>query len=243
METYYRTEKVKGEEELESPNYYKNKLSEIVSNIKSEIDKGGGVQVAIDKFIYRLVYNPENIEYQKKYGGDVPLTKTLSSGKISCVSSSSLYLILSEAIDFDLFEKYNIGEFPTHVIIRKNEGEYYKNIDQGRVRSDKVYKDSYNKLPTDKPKEFILSSILYNCGCNLGKRKSYDKAIKYYNKALEINPDDECIWNNKGNILSEFGDYEKALKCYNKALEIDPDDEVAQNNNRLVLSRLEYDPK
>ncbi|MCK4428771.1 MAG: tetratricopeptide repeat protein, partial [Candidatus Aenigmarchaeota archaeon] len=234
MEAYWETEKVKSGEEPESPNYYKNKLSEIVSNIKSEMDKGNDAEDVINTCIYELVNAPENIEYRDKHG-DIPLTKTLSSGKISCCSSTSLYLILSEAIKFDLFEKYNIGRVPRHVFIRKEKGENYENIDQGKRSNGNQHKFGRNDLPKTEPKEFILSSILYNCGCNLHIiQKRYDESIECYNKALEINPDEEIVWNSKGDAYEKIGDYEEAFKCYNKALEI---------NNRQDLNRLEYDKR
>ena len=54
---------------------------------------------------------------------------------------------------------------------------------------------------------------------NLGK---YDEAIKYCDKAIEINPNFAWAWINKGNALFELGKYDEAVKCYDKAIEIDP---------------------
>ncbi|MCK4428770.1 MAG: tetratricopeptide repeat protein [Candidatus Aenigmarchaeota archaeon] len=242
MSIYWETEKAEGNEELESPNYYKDKLSEVSSKVKSEIDKGVEVEEAINSHIYALVNAPENIEYRDKHRL-IPLTKTLSSGKISCYSSTSLYLILSEMLDFNLFEKYNIGHVLRHGFIRKKKGKNYENLDEGERFNGNQHKFGSDDSPETKPKEFILSGILYNCGCNLNDCKSYDRAIKYFDKALEIDSSRVDVWNNKGCVLGELRDYEEALKCYNKALEIDPDYKVAHYNKKKVLNRLEYDGK
>ena len=73
----------------------------------------------------------------------------------------------------------------------------------------------------------------------LGK---YDEAIKCYDKAIEIDPDNPVVWNNKGLALNSLGKYDEAVKCYDKAIEIDPDDADAWNNKGLALNSLgKYD--
>ena len=72
----------------------------------------------------------------------------------------------------------------------------------------------------------------------LGK---YDEAIKCYDKAIEIDPDNSVVWNNKGLALSSLGKYDEAIKCYDKVIEIDPNDADAWNNKGLALSSLGND--
>ena len=68
--------------------------------------------------------------------------------------------------------------------------------------------------------------------CNIYRLKAdslcsleeYDEGLKYYDKALEINPNDTSAWYNKGNILRRFRKYEEAIDACQKLLNIDPGD-------------------
>jgi len=69
----------------------------------------------------------------------------------------------------------------------------------------------------------------------LGK---YEEAIKCYDKAIEIDPNNSVVWNNKGLALYFLGKYDEAIKCYDKAIEIDPNDADVWNNKGDSLDSL-----
>jgi len=52
----------------------------------------------------------------------------------------------------------------------------------------------------------------------------FRKAIIYYNKILDENPNHLSSLNNKGYALSKLKDYDNAMKCYDVALQISPND-------------------
>ena len=54
---------------------------------------------------------------------------------------------------------------------------------------------------------------------NLGK---YNEAIKAYDKAIEINPQDSDAWYNKGLDLEQLSKSDESIKAYEKAIEINP---------------------
>lgn len=60
-------------------------------------------------------------------------------------------------------------------------------------------------------------------GMALSSTRRYKEAIECYDKAIEIDPDDEWAWHNKGLALSDLGIYDEAIQCYNKAIDIDKD--------------------
>ena len=47
----------------------------------------------------------------------------------------------------------------------------------------------------------------------------YAKAITYYDKSLELNPNDGTVWHYKAQTYKEMGKYKEAVECYEKTLE------------------------
>lgn len=65
------------------------------------------------------------------------------------------------------------------------------------------------KFNIDKAREFL-------------SRREYNNALHYFNKALQINPDDVKPWNGIGEIFLELTNYDKAIDCFHKALLVNP---------------------
>lgn len=67
---------------------------------------------------------------------------------------------------------------------------------------------------------------------------NYNEETPWYDKALEINPNDTTALKAKGTALYEQGDYKNALKYYNKVLEISTNDTQAMMGKSLVESKI-----
>ena len=65
---------------------------------------------------------------------------------------------------------------------------------------------------------------------NLNK---YDEAIRAFDKAIEINPNDSDAWNEKGIALGKLK-YDEAIKAYDKAIEINPQDSNAWDGKGML---------
>jgi tetratricopeptide (TPR) repeat protein len=50
----------------------------------------------------------------------------------------------------------------------------------------------------------------------------YEEAVKCYDCALELDPDNPMVWSVRGRALSAVARNQEALACYEKALAIDP---------------------
>ena len=48
----------------------------------------------------------------------------------------------------------------------------------------------------------------------------YNEAISSYDRALDLEPENAGVWNNKGALLMELGRLEAALACFERALEL-----------------------
>ena len=83
-----------------------------------------------------------------------------------------------------------------------------------------------------------MDNELYSIGkvgeiCKITK-----KALRYYDKVLELDLTDCEAWEWKGSALSYIGEYEKALKCFENVLKIDPDHYKVLRTKASTLSRL-----
>ena len=62
--------------------------------------------------------------------------------------------------------------------------------------------------------------------------------MECYEKALEINLENDETWANKGVLLRKLGKYEEALECFEKALEINPEFADAWKWKGIILEDL-----
>ncbi|MFC1838707.1 type II secretion system secretin GspD [Thermodesulfobacteriota bacterium] len=72
---------------------------------------------------------------------------------------------------------------------------------------------------------------LTNLGYNYLRLKEYNKALDYYNEALEINPENPFALLNIGYIHQVRGDSKKAMEMYEKLIALDPDDRVTRSTD------------
>ncbi|MDJ0845035.1 CHAT domain-containing protein [Crocosphaera sp.] len=70
------------------------------------------------------------------------------------------------------------------------------------------------------------------------QRGEYQEAIASWDKALEIKPDKDEAWYNRGVALNNLGRLEEAIASYDKALEFKPDKDEAWNNRGNALDDL-----
>lgn len=72
---------------------------------------------------------------------------------------------------------------------------------------------------------------------------NYQKAIEYYNKAIELKSDFALAWLNKGVALGRLNRSGEALKAFDKAIELKPNYAEAWYNKGVVLGKLGRPPE
>ncbi|NLB34504.1 MAG: tetratricopeptide repeat protein, partial [Elusimicrobia bacterium] len=98
-----------------------------------------------------------------------------------------------------------------------HEEELEKNKKNNFLSADKVYvKLQENKFVDDN--EYVLM------GENYRDQYQYEQAIKYFKKALEINPENDQIYRELGYCYRNQNKHDISKKYFQKALEINPND-------------------
>ena len=72
-------------------------------------------------------------------------------------------------------------------------------------------------------------------GIDRVKRNQYEESLEFFNKVLDMNPNNADAWNNKGVALYKMGDADGAIECYDNALKADPENLEALRNKGFVL--------
>jgi tetratricopeptide (TPR) repeat protein len=62
--------------------------------------------------------------------------------------------------------------------------------------------------------------------------KQYQEAIKAYEEAIRLDPNNAMAYINKGNALSNLRRYEEAIKTYEGAIRLDPHSAWARNGKK-----------
>jgi tetratricopeptide (TPR) repeat protein len=86
--------------------------------------------------------------------------------------------------------------------------------------------------------QFSSGLFLWDIGNSLFELEQYEEAIEAYARAIEIKPDYDSAWYNRGLALYNLGRLEEAIEAYARAIEIKPDHDLAWNNRGSALYNL-----
>jgi tetratricopeptide (TPR) repeat protein len=85
----------------------------------------------------------------------------------------------------------------------------------------------------------ILANTFVKKGISLGILKQCEEAIRCFDKAIELDPDNGPAWTNKSWALNLLSRYDEAIECCNKAIEINNNQKMAWFNKGVSLDKLE----
>lgn len=78
----------------------------------------------------------------------------------------------------------------------------------------------------------------YRAGEGYYKMEKYDKAIAYYDKAIELNPNHALAYYDRAGAYAEIHQYKKAIADYDRAIELNPNDALAYYNRASAYSEI-----
>lgn len=78
---------------------------------------------------------------------------------------------------------------------------------------------------------------LYRAAAYLYQR-DYGQAVKDYDRAIEINPQDAGAYNNRGLAFDNLGEHRKAIEDFNRAIEIAPQEAMIYSNRGIAYYNL-----
>ena len=140
----------------------------------------------------------------------------------------------SGKIDDDEFEKTLLIPKGKKEVIRK-QLETLSNLTEETIFPDfqgfAANNGAGNPLSsTDSDSTSQNAEQLFYQGLEADQQGDYDKAIKCYSEAIELNPKLTEAYYNRGNVYNEKGVYDQAIADYSKAIELDPKLTVAYVN-------------
>lgn len=95
-------------------------------------------------------------------------------------------------------------------------------------------------LWTDVIDKYPNTALPYNnLGHYLRRRNQPERALEYYNKAIQLEPGKAQPYNNRGKIYFDRGEMDKALADYNKCIELEPGHVNALANRGAAFGMLQ----
>ncbi len=86
------------------------------------------------------------------------------------------------------------------------------------------------------------ANICHQLGLTCVQQRDFDKAILYFNKAIELDPVNPVVYSNRGAAYSAKGKHDQAIADWTRALEVDPKYGSAYyNRGRTFCVMKQYD--
>ena len=114
------------------------------------------------------------------------------------------------------------------------ESTAWQNVVEG-IRKAIDTRQSYAKAsPSITQKEIEILALQY--GNFLMMLEQIGRAMEAYSRAIELNPEYDLAYNNRGNTYGIKDDVDRAISDYSKAIELNPEYATAYNNRGIAYS-------
>ena len=104
------------------------------------------------------------------------------------------------------------------------------------IYTDTIYNDLIGFIANEK--NYETTSVLVFQGVASYNKNKYKEAIGYYDKAIELDPNNARIYNTRGVAKDKLGKHQEAIVDYNKVIELSPNNAEAYYNRGIAKNRL-----
>lgn len=104
------------------------------------------------------------------------------------------------------------------------------------IHTGTIYNDMIGFIANEK--NYETASVLFYRGLASDNKGKYKEAIDYYDRVIELNPNDARAYSNRGLAKSNLRQHREAIGDFNKAIELDPNDAIDYSNRGDVKGEL-----
>lgn len=108
-----------------------------------------------------------------------------------------------------------------YVGLYKVKPEYLQTLPENQ--RDAAFKDGVSHLKKSTELYEFFTDAWTQLGIASYRDKNYPESLKYYDKAISLNPYDPVVLNNSGSVYFDMQNYNEALKRYQQAVKYKPD--------------------
>ena len=116
---------------------------------------------------------------------------------------------------------YNEKEFMVRKYMPDGPYETMEKID--KLIEENKYENALSLLEELIKARLLESESFFKKAECLQGLKRYPESIEFYDKTLEIDEEDDMVWNGKGYSLFQLGEYGKAKLCFEVAADLVPE--------------------
>jgi predicted AAA+ superfamily ATPase/lipoprotein NlpI len=177
---------------------------------------------------------------------DIPFFwKSGNAAEVDFIIQNGMHIVPIEVKLSSKFSVRSLAEYvekysPSVAITTSLENEGGNNVPLYMLWKIEYYEKIIESIPNN-------TDIYFSMGRSYRKKWNYDKAIKAYEKIIELNPRSVTIstnaYNEMGFVYTEKGDYDKAIEAHEKIItKVNPRSASAYNNIGLVyIEKGDYD--
>ena len=104
------------------------------------------------------------------------------------------------------------------------------------IHTDTIYNDLIGFIANEK--NYETAAVLVFQGLASDNKGEHEEAIEKYSEAIELNPNYEIAYNNRGNAKNFLGLHQEAIADYDKTIELNPNYAIAYSNRGLAKHEL-----